>query len=162
MCGSYLTTMHCLKNKLTHKNKVNFFLHTYVVYFQSSEKISWISQHFGWSSCKSTIPDNTPSSVLLHYVKIWRFYLHFCRAIIFAFFYPALETGILVAKLFMFFQNSNLDQESIAKIHPWIIIHCCHFGSKSTKVSKLSVRRKWVCHIVAQPKGYSKHALEYS
>ena len=40
--------------------------------------------------------------------------------------------------------------------------HCCHFGSKSTKVSKLGVRRKWAYHNVAQPKGYSKHALEYS
>ena len=40
--------------------------------------------------------------------------------------------------------------------------HCAEIGSKSTKVSKLSVRKKLVCHNVAQPKSNSKHALEYS
>ena len=109
---TFTTIVHCLKNKLTHKNKVNLFLHTYVVYFQSSEKISWISQHFGWSSCNSTIPDNTPSSVLLALCKIAIFYPKR---------HPELslveETGILVVKLFMFFLNSKLGQETIAKIH---------------------------------------------
>ena len=42
------------------------------------------------------------------------------------------------------------------------VLHCAEIGSKSTKVSKLSVHRNWVCHIVGTPQGISKHVLEFS
>ena len=41
-------------------------------------------------------------------------------------------------------------------------IHCAEIGSKSTNVSKFSVRRNWVRHIVGTPQGISKHVLEFS
>ena len=72
-------------------------------------------------------------------------------------------------RYYLKFRKTIFSKIKKSKIVFWIsnyciTMHCCHFGSKLMRVSKskLSVRRNWVCHVVAQPKGNSKHALEYS